>query len=199
MTARSAQDLSPEHTPADFITRFDQGSLTALKEERMDTMEPLGTVSELALALAGFSGIVIVFGRWKDADVAFEGYRIKLLLLASFGAMFLALTPVLFQQMGMTEPSLWILSNLLMGLFSLMFVAVLWNPTRRYMRKHPNMFYVPLLSAILIGYALNISVQLMAAAGLVPLSRSGVFLAGLYWLLAHSAIQFARLLFVKSG
>lgn len=182
----------------DFITGFNQGLLTALKEEWMEAMDSLGTISELALALAGFSGIVMVFGRRKDTPIAFEGYRIKMLLLASFGAMFLALTPMVFHHLGLTEPALWIVSNLLMGLFSFLLLAVFWNPTRRYMRERPNMFYRPLLFALLAGYVLNISGQLITAAGVVPLSRSGIFLVGLYWLLMHSAIQFARLLFVKT-
>ncbi|MEJ2133029.1 MAG: hypothetical protein P8Y95_15725, partial [Gammaproteobacteria bacterium] len=70
----------------------------------MDLQEVLHTIAEIAVTLAGFSGVVTVFiaGRekWGPREIA----SIAVMIRASFIAMFLSFVPIVLWQMGYEQP-----------------------------------------------------------------------------------------------
>ena len=55
----------------------------------MEFQETLATVAQIAVALAGFSGLVVVLRRDKGPLNEIEKYRMSVLLATAFGAMFI--------------------------------------------------------------------------------------------------------------
>ncbi|HSN72949.1 MAG TPA: hypothetical protein VLT59_15640, partial [Steroidobacteraceae bacterium] len=64
----------------------------------MDSTELLTAIAEIALGLAGFSGVMTAFMQRPGRLTGIETYRIGVLLGASLGAMFLALVPLVLLQ-----------------------------------------------------------------------------------------------------
>ena len=57
----------------------------------MDGADGLTAIAEVAIGLAGFSGVVVVLGRQPGEFTRVETGRLVVLLLSSLGAMFFAL------------------------------------------------------------------------------------------------------------
>ena len=58
----------------------------------IDIQDSLHTIAEIAVALAGFTGIVIVFGAKSDS---LSSLRLRTLLRASFSALFCSFVPII--------------------------------------------------------------------------------------------------------
>ena len=69
--------------------------------------ESLTTFAELAIALAGFTGLLTAFQRkqvnWSDQ----ERFRIRMLLMVCFGTMAFALMPKVFVDSAIAEDRMW--------------------------------------------------------------------------------------------
>lgn len=66
----------------------------------MDLQEVLHTIAEIAVTLAGFSGVVIVFIAGRERWGAREIASLAVMIRASFVAMFLSFVPIVLWQMG---------------------------------------------------------------------------------------------------
>jgi hypothetical protein len=88
----------------------------------MESEHLLLTAAEVAIALAGFTGIVVVFGsrdgRWSNVDIV----RMKAALGASFGTAFLAFVPSTIHLFGIEGSLLWRISS---GIFLVYVVSVI--------------------------------------------------------------------------
>ena len=60
----------------------------------MEVRDALLTLSEFAIALAGFTGVVVVFGNRAGGWHPIDRYRIIIILLCSIGPAFFSLLPV---------------------------------------------------------------------------------------------------------
>ena len=69
----------------------------------MELQESLHTIAEIAVALAGFSGVVVVFTSTRNNWGVHELASLAVMLRASFTAMFLSFVPVLVWHMGYEE------------------------------------------------------------------------------------------------
>jgi hypothetical protein len=69
----------------------------------MDLQAALHTIAEVAVTLAGFSGVVIVFNAARKNWGAREIASLAVMLRASFIAMFLSFLPILIWQLGYEE------------------------------------------------------------------------------------------------
>ena len=163
----------------------------------MDGAEALTTVAQIAVGLAGFAGIAIAFNRRPGELTALEGYRLILLFATSFGALFLALLPFGLQLLGMPAPALWRLSSALFVGFDLLLLGCLTRPTLRFLRDVREIFNLRVLTGLLAGHVAAIGLLSASAVGAFPGRESGLFLCALLWLLFHSAVQFARILFIR--
>ena len=160
-------------------------------------MESLTTIAEIGIALAGFSGLVVVLRKNTGALNEIEKYRMSVLLATAFGAMFLALLPAALQQSGFADALLWRTSSAFLTAFSLVFVLGWVSSSRRFFNVAREIFSVPAFSMMAIGHLTNVGLQLSVALGLWEESSPGVYLFGLIWLLAHASQQFVRMLFIQ--
>ena len=88
----------------------------------MESSDSLTTFAELAIALAGFTGLLTAFQRkqvtWSDQ----ERYRIRMLLLVCFGIMAFALTPKALVDSAIATEQMWRVPTIGWSLFA-MFVC----------------------------------------------------------------------------
>lgn len=163
----------------------------------MDETSLLITFSQMALGLAGFSGITIAFVRQPGRLTPLESYRLSLLFGTTFGAMFLGLLPVGLPLLGLGEDVAWRVSSAVMAIVAVVFVGSRLGPTLRFMRETPEVFHRRILGSIAVVHIVNAAVQAASAAGAFDGRRGGVYVWGILWFLLHGAQQFARILFIR--
>lgn len=165
----------------------------------MDAFDTLLTLAEVSIGLAGFAGIVVVFGRGPGALPPADSLRLAALVGASLGTLFFSLTPIALNALGLSEPELWQWSSAIMVAFVVPahLIGVL-----RIRRIAAEMLEVAPVHLFAIGALLllgNIVAQVCNSVGAPWLPSFGVYLSGLIVYLGFAAFQFARLLFVRPG
>jgi hypothetical protein len=90
--------------------------------------ETFRTLAEIAIALAGFTGIVAVLGRRVRGEwTPLEWARLRDLLLASLGVVFFAFIPELLYSVIPELPTVWRISS---GFFALYLSVLITCPAR---------------------------------------------------------------------
>lgn len=163
----------------------------------MQSLDLASTIAEIAVALAGFSGLVLVLGQRRDRLTELERYRLILLLTPSLVALFMALAPLALLETGIGSMLLWRAASGVQGFICVGLVAGFSPWTRRIMRESPEVFHSPQLALVAGGYLLNAALQGLHAAGLFGSQNPGIYLIGLVFLLMHAAHQFVRILLVR--
>ena len=158
--------------------------------------DALSTLAEVAIAIAGFSGIVSVFGRrssghWSPA----ERTRLVGLLIMSFTAVFFSVVPFVLLSIPVSETACWrFLSLLLSASLAVSAVALL--------RIVLPLLRVPVSErgTSLVISAIFIAGGLLAAVGLavngVAFGLVWPYLAAIIWMLVQAAVIFIRLVVV---
>jgi len=85
----------------------------------MDRTQVLTGVAEVAIALAGFSGVVVVFRRNEDPWLPEDRFRLSALILSSFMAAAFAFLPLVLWEVAGTEGRVWRVSSALWSIFGL--------------------------------------------------------------------------------
>jgi hypothetical protein len=162
--------------------------------------EHLFTISQIAVAFAGFASLATVLGHRSRPQSALDAARLRVLLLYSLPVAFLALLPGLFAHYGLDEPRNW---RAACAVLALVFLALgrfsrlregLTQTRAAGLRHHPaNLLSIAFLTAIPV-----------AACAVVALGPgSGVaaptFVLALILLLLVAAITFARLVLSLIG
>lgn len=164
--------------------------------------DSLLTIAELALGLAGFSGVILVFGGLPDRMHPLDSIRVRLLLSMSLGAMVLALLPFGMQLFSLGETSIWRLACGALGAYGLFMGAVFLHDLRRMTEASRWQLFGSgaqgaRVWAIAVGF-FSLAVffaQVLHAAGWLSGSGTAVFFSGLLWLVAMGAYLFASLVF----
>jgi hypothetical protein len=78
----------------------------------MNATDALATIAEIAIAVAGFSGVAAVLGRrsqgeWSPLDV----FRLRALLLSSFSIVIFCFLPIVLSLTLLSSSSVWALSS----------------------------------------------------------------------------------------
>jgi hypothetical protein len=163
----------------------------------MDEAGTLQIFAEVAVALAGFTGVVAAFSRRGDAGwTPFAYFRFRVTLEAALAALLLALTPLTLHALGLPPLVLWSMSS---GLF--LGVVVVQMPLDAHPAREPSLLGDPDLSP---AFGVMASVLLLTAAGIQLVNVLGVgvergagpFVAGLLALIAVCVMMFTRLLVV---
>ena len=94
----------------------------------MEITESLTTFAELAIALAGFAGLLTAFQKrqitWSDQ----ERFRIRMLLMVCFGIMAFALMPKAFVDSAIAQELMWRLLTIGWSLFAIyLCVSLIWR------------------------------------------------------------------------
>jgi hypothetical protein len=147
--------------------------------------------------VAGFSGVVTAFTKRPGKLSAVEAYRLAVLLGITFGAVFLALLPVVLGQFGVAGERLWATVSSLMAVYSTVALAVFLYSSRLMHRLAPEIFNLYLMSAMAAGHAVNIVLQVVNALHPGAAHAAAIYTVGLCWYLVHAAVQFSRMLFVQ--
>lgn len=160
--------------------------------------EALLTTAEVAITLAGFTGIVAVLGRrghgeWQPQ----EQLRLAMLLVSSFAAVLFAMLPIALLGLRVSEAGSWAISSAVLGLS----IAVAHPTVVHFLRRLPAEavaaeFPRSLGLFVLVVSSLVASLLLLNVVGFPFEQEFGPYFLGLLWLLALSAIQFVRLLAV---
>jgi hypothetical protein len=163
----------------------------------MSADDALGLLAEIAVAIAGFSSIVVVFGgrsegRWSRADRA----RLSLLVGGSLAVLFFALFPSAIRFLHGGESITWGASS---GLFATFLIAYnVW--ANRRMRGlfafEPGALNPYVAISMLLLLAVALVLQVLNLVGPFHL-ESGPYVVGLVLLLMVSATQFVRLVFTS--
>jgi len=165
----------------------------------LEASDTLLTLAEISLGLAGFAGIVVVFGRGPGALPPADSLRLVALVGASFGTLFLSLIPIALGFVGVAEPELWQWSSAIMVALIVPGHVIGALHIRRIAAE---MFEVTPVYLLGIGACLllsNLIAQICNCLGVASLPNFGVYLFGLIVYLGFAATQFARMLFVRPG
>ena len=155
------------------------------------------TIAEIALGLAGFSGLVVVLRRNAGPLDTIQKYRMSVLFALAFGAMFLALMPDLIVNLGAGEQTFWRYTASVFSMYSLFFLWWWVVPSRRIAQKAPEIFNWYVFNTMLAGHIVVFALQALLALGFFAGREPGLYSLGLTWYLVHSAQQFIRMLFIS--
>jgi hypothetical protein len=162
--------------------------------------EALLTLAELALGLAGFTGVIVVFGRDPKAPWhAVDAFRVARMLSASFGGLFFSLLPEGMLATGLSAVTTWrigsalLLGYLLLAGRSTLLAARALGPEERAYLDVRYLRAVPLLlGAVALVLASN-------ALGVWWRPGYPAYYLGVLSLLGFAAFQFVRIVFVRPG
>jgi hypothetical protein len=157
------------------------------------------TVAEFAIALAGFTSVVVIFsrggGEWAPAD----RFRIRSALLSSLGAGLLALLPSCLVLLGLSGTAVWRLSSFFFLVF--LTVGIAWNSAAIRQLDGPSREFlgsvVPRAMAISAYVALALQGANVLGIGFEP--QPGLVFVGLLHQLAVSVVAFTRTVFLRPG
>ena len=164
----------------------------------MDPPDTFSTVAEIALGLAGFTGVLVVLGRKPGRFSPSEAFRLIVLLVGSLSALFLALIPLALHDSGLSGLALWRASSLIMAGSILVSAGFLVRPVRTFQHGESEAYSPIILVLISSGAVLVFVAQLLNASGVLGSPSPGAYSFGLLFFLAAGAVQFVRILFVPS-
>jgi hypothetical protein len=159
--------------------------------------EILLTIAQLAIGVAGFSGIAVVFKRKPGPLSDAEVYRVALLFANATAAMFISLITFPLHLIFNDAANVWRVGSAITALFSALFVNWMLRHAFRLYRRVPQLFNLYFMSSMASGHVLNAMLQLGNVFGLFGRRSSAIFIVGMLWLLLHSTFQFGRILFVQ--
>jgi hypothetical protein len=150
------------------------------------SVEILMTCAEIAVALVGFSGIIVALGFHAGASIspAFR-HRTVLLIVSGAGTMLLALLPVVLGQFGIQQHSIWPACSAVMTVYNVLFVVGAIPGARR---SDPGYGNAVLRFGVMPLVFLNAAVQTANTFGAFDASF-GIYLAGIVWHLFANAIM----------
>ena len=154
--------------------------------------ETLMLLVEAAVALAGFSGVVVVFGRRSAGEWSeLERTRLINLLVSAFSVLFLSLAALLLLHARVAPAITWRIGSGAILLLIVYQSIVLVRRLRSSLPDDPEVSGIRLRVFFSSGHVI---VVLLNLANLVVLEEFWPFLAALVWLFGLGCSAFARLL-----
>ncbi len=162
-----------------------------------DPTDTLMILVEAAAAVAGFSGVVVVFGRrsagaWSDL----ERTRLFNLLFTSFTVLFSSLGALVLLHAELSDSTTWRIGSISWSVLSTWQIASVARAYSSLSRSDPNRPHVA-IPVVLLGLTAGLVVLNLYNA-FVGTPEFWRFLAALVWLLALAWYSFAQLLLVAS-
>jgi len=161
----------------------------------LDPTDALSTVAELAVAFAGFSGIVAALDRREQGSLFPEDrMRFAALIGASLSTTAFALLPFALLEMFSDASHAWAVSSAVYVPYAVTIIFVLERNLRRARLEDPDLIHrvssLPLRVSSYVGFPLVIVLQL---ANVMFWQKFSPFFAALLWGLAGCAIGFLGL------
>ena len=165
----------------------------------MEAFDTLLSLAEVSLGLAGFAGIVVVFGRGPGELAPADSFRLLALVGCSLGTLFLSLIPIALGFVGVPEPALWQWSSAMLIAAGVPAHLFAFARIRRDAAAILEVVPVRLLPVGAFLFLANLIAQICNALSVGWSPNFGVYLFGLLLYLGFAAVQFARMLFVRPG
>ena len=146
----------------------------------------LSNITEFAIVLAGFSGLVIAIGSKGGKSTPLTKHRTFCMLSLSFAAAFGSLIPTLALSFGISN--IWVFSSYVLSFILLVTIVALYLSTRLLLNYDERKE----LRGYMYVLIMWINILLVVLLGLIP--TAGLFLIALFWQLIVSAILFTRLI-----
>ena len=158
----------------------------------MQASNELLTIAELAIGLAGFSGVVVAFAHQGQLTIV-DRWRFAGLLSLSMGAAVVAFVPSLLDLAGFSGESLWRASSVIFLIIAVPYAAIFPLRVFRLSREMGSLPPKPFLFATFSFSGLNLTTQLCNAAGWPYSPNPVLFLFGLVAWLVIASLFFALL------
>ena len=157
----------------------------------MEASDELLTIAELAIGLAGFSGVAVAFTR-RGGLRPVDRFRFIALFSQALSIVVLAFVPIGFHHAGQVGPALWMGSSAVMLVLG---VSAAWLLGVRFRPAFPaDEQFSRQLSTVTYGLPiLNLFLQLANLVGWPMESGALLYLAGLILHLVTAALLFAFL------
>jgi hypothetical protein len=166
----------------------------------MEEGENLRTLAEVAIALAGFTGVVAVLGRRaRGAWAPLELLRLHVLLATSVGVLMLSFIPALLEALNVSGPPLWQIANLIQVVGHSAGVVVLGGRARKLDASQwprEERLWALVLTPISLSLILA---QVLNAWGLLAGFGFFIYFFGLLYLLLVAVLNFVLLLVVHKS
>ena len=154
----------------------------------MTSADTFHSIASIAVAFAGFTGIVLAVRGAVDARAAaIERSRLLDLLLASFGAIFFAYLPEMVSAFGVDEAVVWRASSLLFVVYHTVEVFMAARIGGRVILTPSDWILMPTGGAVMLA-------QWATGVGFFGAYVQAVYFVALVWFLFVAAYQFAHLL-----
>lgn len=156
----------------------------------MDAASSVLTIAELALTLAGFAGVVVVFSQ-RDGLLTIDRWRFVGVLVLGVGTAVIAFTPSMLQQFGIEDSVNWRSSSAVLAAAVLAFFVFF---LRRIPAVAGEQGARPPQAALRIVFSLTLlalATQISNAAGWPMRSGPGLFMLGLLLMLTVAAFGFS--------
>jgi hypothetical protein len=163
----------------------------SLIAEAMEPNEALGIAAQVAVTLAGFAGIVVVFlpesvHQWSRAD----RFRLRLLLSNSIFPLAYSLFGMLLLTINPAPDSIWRWCSAFAAVFQVPFAIANLRTPRRFspdeFKGMPKILFYPL-------FAIGIATLLLQFYNIAVLNRFWPFFAAIFVHLMAAMLQFVRL------
>ncbi|MEN8159071.1 MAG: hypothetical protein ABFS41_03255 [Myxococcota bacterium] len=161
----------------------------------MQGSDVLQIIAEVAIALTGFTGIVVALrGREPQSLEGFAGIRFRILLIASLLALACALLPFFCHHLGASPAVTWTVCS---AVIVLVMVPIVVHDVRAFRGFSAE---IPLLDRRLAPFIGVVGLIVWGAqiANVLTLHTFAAYLTAPLWFLGFSALQFARLLLAPS-
>lgn len=159
-------------------------------------MEALGTFAEFSLALAGFAAIALVLGQRRDEIPPGAIYIVRFMVVNALGPALLALLALILLRASFPEPLLWRLCSAVYLAVAAFFGLISLRHQRELAAADQLIFPGALNVGVWLGAFAAHAIQLVNLIGVPSPPSIGLFLAGLWVLVAVAGVQFVALLFL---
>ena len=152
----------------------------------------LATLAQIFIAFAGFTGVVVVLGRFRPPSQT-SAYRARLILAVSLLALLASLVPLVFDAGGLPADAI---NRLAASFLASGGIAVgLWDWQRPRPRSTTGRLNTRLIMAIRCSIATALVAALFAVgAGFFPTFAPAIFIAALFFCAVLSAFYFFTLI-----
>jgi hypothetical protein len=160
----------------------------------MEPGEALGIAAQIAVALAGFAGVVVVFRReavheWSEIDKL----RLRLLLANSMVPLGLSMLGLVLVTIEPEPPGIWRWCSGILLVATMSFVMATWKTFRRLNLQNARRQRITRFVFYLFG-GFGTAVLLFQLYNIASLAAFWPFFAGIVYQLVTAMAQFARMI-----
>lgn len=158
----------------------------------IDEADLLQTIAQIAIAFAGFAGVVAAFSKFQLAPEA-AIFRVRLMVVIALAVLLFSLFPFLPPKFGLSESATWRLSASLLGIVVL--IVAFWSWRRLKPLYQAGLLRTQKITVLWYSAGALLVVGLFgSAAGLFGSLAAAIYIAGLFFSLVLCSFYFIMLM-----